>query len=225
MEKLIEIWMEYYPVYLDGMWMTLKISLFGVLFGTLMGLVLALWRLSKHKILNILSSIYIEFVRGTPMIVQISMFYFGLQYALPDSAGFFKSRMFLGTCAICLNSAAYVAEIIRAGIKSVDKGQMEASRSLGMTQSMAMRYVIVPQAIKNILPALGNEFIVLVKETAVVSFIGMQDLMFSATKVKSATFQPFTPMFIAALIYLTITFVLSRLLMLYERRLSASDRG
>ncbi|NLY08421.1 MAG: amino acid ABC transporter permease [Tissierellia bacterium] len=223
MQRFIEIWSQYHVLYIQGTLMTLKISLFGVIFGTIIGMFLALGKLSKSTILKKLAGFYIEIIRGTPLLVQIMIVYLGLSYYLPDTVGFFKSRIFLGTLAICLNSAAYVAEIIRAGIESIDKGQVEAASSLGMNRKLTMRYIIIPQAIKNILPVLGNEFIVLIKETAIISMVGIQDLMYSATKVQGITYQPLIPFFIAALIYLTITFSLSKVLAIYERRLKTSD--
>jgi polar amino acid transport system permease protein len=138
---------------------------------------------------------------------------------LPDS------RMFLGTLAVLLNSAAYVAEIIRAGIQSIDKGQMEAARSLGMGHAMSMRHIIIPQAFKNILPALGNEFIVLIKESAIISVIAIPDLMYNADTLRGITYKPFMPLIFAGMIYFAITFSMSKLLGLLERRLAASDQG
>ncbi len=220
---MINILKNYYPLYLSGALVTLKLSFFGVIFGTLIGILIALAKLSKSKILSFISTAYVELVRGTPLLVQIIMIYYGLSYALPDFFGFFKSRTFLGGLAICINSAAYVAEIIRAGINSVDKGQVEAAKSLGMNEKLTMRYIIIPQAVKNILPALGNEFVVLVKETAIISTIAIQDLTYNATKVQSMTFSPFAPLAIAALMYFVMTFTLSKLVGKFERRLKASD--
>lgn len=201
--------------------MTLAISFFGVIFGTIVGVLLSLMKLSNSKIVKFISSTYIEIVRGTPLLVQIYLVYYGLPMVLPFDLG----RMTLGTIAVLLNSAAYVAEIIRAGIQSIDIGQMEAARSLGMTKSMAMRYIIIPQAFKNILPALGNEFIVLVKESAILSVIGIHDLMYNADTLRGITYRPFIPLIYAAIIYFIITFTLSKLLGLVERRLAASDKS
>jgi polar amino acid transport system permease protein len=200
---------------------TLAISFFGVIFGAIVGVLLSLMKLSNNRIARGFSSAYIEVVRGTPLLVQIYLVYYGLPMVLPFDLG----RMTLGTLAVLLNSAAYIAEIIRAGIQSIDMGQMEAARSLGMTKSMAMRYIIIPQAFKNILPALGNEFIVLVKESAVLSVIGIHDLMYNADTLRGITYRPFIPLIYAAIIYFIITFTLSKILGLVERRLAASDKS
>lgn len=201
--------------------MTLAISFFGVIFGSLVGVILSLMKLSNNKLARVFSSAYIEIIRGTPLLVQIYLISYGLPLILPFDLG----RMTLGTIAVLLNSAAYVAEIIRAGIQSIDKGQSEASRSLGMSKSMTMRYIIIPQAIKNILPALGNEFITLVKESAILSVIGIHDLMYNADTLRGITYRPFIPLIYAAIIYFIITFILSKLLGIFERRLEASDKS
>lgn len=217
----IEFFVEYYSYFLKGTGTTLLISLFGVIFGSLVGILLALMKLSNNKFLKWIAASYIEIVRGTPLILQIFLVYHGLPKLIPLPS----SRIFLGTIAVFLNSAAYVAEIIRAGIQSIDKGQMEASRSLGMPQSMAMKYIIIPQAFKNILPALGNEFIVLIKESAIISVIGVQDLMYNADTLRGITYRPFAPLIFAGIIYFIITFSLSKLLGILERRLGASDKS
>lgn len=217
----IEFFVEYYSYFLKGTGTTLLISLFGVIFGSLVGILLALMKLSNNKFLKGIAASYIEIVRGTPLILQIFLVYHGLPKLIPLPS----SRIFLGTIAVFLNSAAYVAEIIRAGIQSIDKGQMEASRSLGMPQGMAMKYIIIPQAFKNILPALGNEFIVLIKESAIISVIGVQDLMYNADTLRGITYRPFAPLIYAGIIYFIITFSLSKLLGILERRLGASDKS
>lgn len=209
----------YYSYYVKGTSITLFISFFGVVFGTIVGIVLSLMKLSNHKVAKAISTTYIEIIRGTPLILQLYLVYYGLPKILPLP----DSRIFLGTLAVLLNSAAYVAEIIRAGIQSIDKGQMEAARSLGFTQAKSMRYIIIPQAFKNILPALGNEFIVLIKESAIISVIAIPDLMYNADTLKGITYKPFLPLILAGIIYFLITFSLSKLLSIFERRLKASD--
>ena len=154
------------------------------------------------------------------MLVQIFIIY----YSLP-SIGIELPDMTAGILALSINSSAYVAEIIRAGIQAVDKGQMEASRSLGMSYGQTMLHIIIPQAFKNILPALGNEFIVVIKESSIVSMIGLHDLMYNANIVRGNIFRPFEPLLVAALIYFIMTFTLSKLLGLLERRLKAYDQG
>lgn len=218
----IEFIAKYYSYFLSGTFTTLTISFFGVIFGTLIGVFLALMKLSHNKLLRWLSTAYIEIVRGTPLILQIYLVYYGF----PMVFTFLPSgRLFLGTLAVLLNSSAYVAEIIRAGIQSIDKGQMEAGRSLGMPYGMTMKNIIIPQAFKNILPALGNEFIVLVKESAIISVIAVKDLMYNADTLRGITFKPFTPLIYAGIIYFIITFSLSKLIGILERRLDSSDKS
>ncbi|MDD2446267.1 MAG: amino acid ABC transporter permease [Tissierellia bacterium] len=217
--ELIEFISKYYSYYINGTLATLQISFFGVVFGTILGIILSLLRMSKTKIINIISTAYIELVRGTPLILQVYLVYYGLPMVLPMP----DSRMFLGTFAVVLNSSAYIAEIIRAGIQSIDGGQMEAARSLGMGYGVSMQFIIIPQALKNILPALGNEFVTLVKESAIISVIAIPDLMYNADTLRGITYKPFTPLIIAGIIYFTITFTLSKILGAIEGRLSASD--
>lgn len=210
---------KYYGFFLNGTMMTLLISFFGVIFGVLLGVVFALMKLSKNILMKSFSAAYIEVVRGTPIMVQMFIVYYGL----PRLVRMDFEDLTLGIIAVSLNSAAYVAEIIRAGILSIDKGQMEAARSLGMSHRLAMTNIIIPQAFKNILPALGNEFITLIKESAIVSIIGIHDLMYNTDTVRGNTFRPFSPLVVAAAIYFTITFSLSKLLGIMERRLRAGD--
>lgn len=216
---------EYYPLYLSGTINTILLAVFSVLLGTILGIGLALMKLCKNKILKGISIAYIEFIRGTPLLIQLTIFYFAVLPALGISSRgstiFGDDMIGFLACIIALsiNSGAYVAEIIRAGIESIDKGQMEAARSLGMKKSQAMRYVILPQAIKNILPALGNEFIVIIKESAIVYIIGIEEIMFAASTARMETYNPFPPLIFAALIYFILTFTLSKILGVVERRL------
>jgi len=205
--------------FINGAKFTIILAFFTVLFGVILGLLLALMRISKSKVLNLIATAYVEFIRGTPLMVQIFIIY----YALPDLIGVNLPEMVSAVLALSINSAAYVAEVIRAGIQAVDKGQMEASRSLGMPYGMAMRYIIIPQAIKNILPALGNEFITVIKESSVVSVIGIKELMYNADTVRGNTFRAFEPLIIAALMYFVMTFTLSKLMGRFERRLKNRD--
>lgn len=216
---ILELLVEYRQYYLIGIKITLMLSFFSLILGTALGGILSLLRLSKLKLLRAIATMYIEIFRGTPMMVQIALVYFG-SYALigVDMDGFVAALI-----AVSLNSAAYVAEIIRSGIQSIDKGQWEASRSLGLSGNQTMKHIILPQAIKNILPALGNEFVTLIKETAVASTIGVLDLMQASKIVQSSSFQPFNPLVIVAALYFIITFTLSKLIGVLERRLSHSD--
>lgn len=153
------------------------------------------------------------------MMVQIAMVYFG-SYVL---TGINMDGFMAALIAVSLNSAAYVAEIIRSGIQSIDKGQTEASQSLGLTKGQTMRHIILPQAVKNILPALGNEFVTLIKETSVASTIGVADLMYASKIVQSSSFQPFSPLIIVAVTYFFFTFTLSQLVGVFERRMAHND--
>ena len=209
---------DYYPFFLKGAGITIVIAFFAVIFGTVLGLLLSLMKLSENKILRFIAGAYIEFVRGTPSLVQIWIVYLGL-----SNIGLNLPDLVTGIIALSLNSGAYVAEIVRAGIGAVDTGQMEAARSLGMKKSMAMREIIIPQALKNILPALGNEFIAVIKESAIVSIIGVGELMFNAQTVGGTLYNGLPPLYVAAAIYFVITFSLSRGLAKLERRLKKSD--
>lgn len=219
----MELDFSFLPDYIDyffrGAGITLSLSFFTVIFGVLLGVFIALMRMSKVAPLRWLGTAYVEFIRGTPLLVQVFIITYGIpqltQINIPD----FTS----GVIALSINSAAYIAEIFRAGIQSIDKGQMEAARSLGMTNRLATRLIILPQAIKNILPALGNEFIVVVKESSIVMVIGIADLMYNANVVRGMTFKSFETLIAAAMVYFVITFTLSKFLGVAERRLKASD--
>lgn len=210
---------KYGSFFLKGIKITILISLIGVALGSILGAFVALMKLSKIKIISWIASIYIEILRGTPMLVQVFIVFFGITAAL----GLDISALICGTIALVINSSAYIAEIIRAGINAVDKGQMEAARSLGLNYRQTMKSVIMPQAIKNILPALGNEFVTLIKESSIVSTIGVGEIMFNAQVVQGISFDPFTPLLVAAALYFVLTFVLTRIMNMIEGRLNASD--
>lgn len=209
---------QYGSYFVKGTLYTIALATIGVFFGAIFGAFLAILKLANTRWLRWPATWYIEFIRGTPLLVQIFIVFFGTQVF-----GLNLSAFASGCIALTLNSAAYVAEIIRAGISAVNKGQMEAARSLGMTRGAAMRYIILPQAIKNILPALGNEFVTVIKESSVVSIIGVSELMFMTGVVQGASFKPFIPLIITSLIYFALTFSLSRLLGVAERRMKTSD--
>lgn len=209
---------QYGSYFVKGTLYTIALAAIGVFFGAIFGAFLAILKLANTRWLRWPATWYIEFIRGTPLLVQIFIVFFGTQVF-----GLNLSAFASGCIALTLNSAAYVAEIIRAGISAVNKGQMEAARSLGMTRGAAMRYIILPQAIKNILPALGNEFVTVIKESSVVSIIGVSELMFMTGVVQGASFKPFIPLIITSLIYFALTFSLSRLLGVAERRMKTSD--
>ncbi|EOS70926.1 His/Glu/Gln/Arg/opine family amino ABC transporter, permease, 3-TM region [Lachnospiraceae bacterium MD308] len=208
----------YWPFYIEGLKITIIYSVFAVIFGIILGVALALMKISKLKLFKAFAVSYINFVRGTPILVQIYIVYFGL-----FSFGINLADSTAGVAALAINSGAYVAEIVRAGIEAVDKGQIEAARSLGMSHFATTRLLVIPQAIKNILPALCNEFIVTTKNTSMLSIIGIHDLMYNTDTIRGNTLLAFEPLIIAAVIYFTISYVLSKLIGMLERRLRASD--
>ena len=214
-----------YLAYLSGLRMTLLISLFAVILGILIGILIAVTRVSSRhtkspvvKFLNKLAVLYVTVIRGTPMIVQILIIY-NLIFTSPNT-----NPVIVGAVCCGINSGAYVAEIIRAGIESIPIGQMEAGRSLGMPYRMTMTTIILPQAIRNILPALGNEFISLIKETSVISIIAVNDLTKMAGYVGSRTWDVIPPYVIAALFYLAMTLGLSKVLSMVEHRMEKGTR-
>lgn len=210
---------KYGSFFLKGIGNTILVSIVGVVLGALFGAIIALFKLSKFKPLKWLASAYIEFLRGTPLLVQVFLVYFGSTAVL----GLDISALICGMIALVINCSAYIAEIIRAGINAVDKGQTEAARSLGLSYGQTMKSVILPQAIKNILPALGNEFVTVIKESSIISVIGVSEIMFNAQVVQGASFDPFTPLLVAAILYFVLTFTLSRVMYFFEGRLKVSD--
>lgn len=212
---------EYSKYFIDGTKVTIGLSAITLILGFVLGIVVCLFKISKSKILRFIASTYIEFLRCTPLLIQISIVYFGfpgLGIEFP-SIGPLSSEFVAAIFTLSINSSAYIAEILRSGIQSVDKGQMEASRSLGFNYFMSMRYIIIPQGLKNSLPSLVNEFISLIKESSIVSVIGIPDLMYKADTVRGVTYLAFEPLIVAALIYFVLTFSLSKLVGLLEYRL------
>ena len=175
-------------------------------------------KLSKHKLPHYFATFYVNFIRGTPLLVQIYLIYFGLASLinLPD--------MVAAVVSLSMNSGAYVAEIVRAGIQAVDKGQTEAARSLGLTRFQTMRFIVLPQAIKNILPALGNEFITLLKDTSLITVIGGKEMLYAAQAIYAKTYAPMMPLVGTAILYLIVVVLFTWLLGILERRLRQSDR-
>ncbi len=206
-----------YELILEGISTTVKTSLLAVIIGVLIGMIIALCSLSKSKILRTISKVYTDIIRGTPSVTQLLIIYFIVfaSSSLP--------KWVVASVAFGINSGAYVSEIIRAGIMSIDKGQTEAGRSLGMTHTQTMIHIIIPQAIKNIFPALCNEFIVLIKETAIVGYIGLRDIAKAGDQIKAATYKPFMPLVGTALIYFVMIKILTILFARLERRLRKSD--
>jgi His/Glu/Gln/Arg/opine family amino acid ABC transporter permease subunit len=208
----------------NGLKTTLLITFFAVIIGMILGFIIAIIRAShdktgKFKILNLFAKLYLTVIRGTPVMVQLLIIY----YVIFASVNI--DKVFVGILAFGLNSAAYVAEIVRSGIMSIDNGQFEAGTSLGMNYSKTMVYIIIPQAFKNVLPALANECIVLLKETSVAGYIALEDLTKGGDIIRSLTYEAFLPLIAVALIYLTMVVALSSLVSRLERRLAKSDRG
>lgn len=207
----------------DGLKVTLIVTFFAVIVGIVFGTLIAIIRSTHDKtgkltILDILARIYITVIRGTPVVVQLMIIYFVI-FASSDI-----DKTVVAVLAFGMNSSAYVAEIVRSGIMSVDSGQFEAGRSLGFNYIQTMRYIILPQALKNILPALGNEFIVLLKETSVSGYIALQDLTKGGDIIRSRTFDAFMPLFAVALIYLVLVLIFTKLVNMLERRMRNSER-
>ena len=202
-----------YMIILNGLLVTLEITFFAVIIGTVLGVIAALMKISSNKLLSGISSVYITVMRGTPLVTQLLIIYF----VIFGSVNIDKTLV--AVIAFGLNSGAYVAEIIRAGIQAVDKGQMEAGRSLGLSKNQTMTHIILPQAVKNILPAYVNEFVVLIKETAIVGYIAVEDLTKAGDIIRSRTFDAFVPLITVALIYLVMTMLLTKLFQYVERRM------
>ncbi len=203
---------------LDGVGVTLKISVLAAILGLVIGFLIALCNLSSHKPLRIFGKVYTDIIRGTPSVTQLMIIYFVV------FANIYWEKWIICSIAFAINSGAYVSEIIRAGILSIDKGQTEAGRSLGLSKGMTMLYIIIPQAFKNIFPAMGNEFITLIKETAIVGYVGLMDVQKAGDFIKSATYMPLMPLLAVALIYFVIIKVLTLLLGRIEKRLRKSDQ-
>jgi His/Glu/Gln/Arg/opine family amino acid ABC transporter permease subunit len=204
-----------WEVILQGVLVTITLALLAEIFGGLLGLFLALMKLSKSRLLRFPAQVYIDLFRGTPLLVQITIIYF-----TPAAIGIRpESLFFAGLVALTLNSAAYVAEIFRSGIQSIDKGQMEAGRASGLTYPQTMRYIIVPQAFRRVIPPLTNEFVTLIKDTSLVSVIGLVELLRAAQEIQSQTFNS-SALMAAALIYLALCLPLIYLTNALERRLN-----
>ncbi|WP_019377401.1 amino acid ABC transporter permease [Virgibacillus halodenitrificans] len=209
----------YIPFMLEGIWVTLKFVSASIVIGFFIGTLLALCKITKIPVLKVIADIYTSIFRGTPLILQLMIFYF----AVPQLTGYDIEPFSSAILAFGLNSAAYVSEIIRAGIMAVDKGQTEAAQALGVPYKSMMANIILPQAIKNILPALMNEFITLTKESAIVSVIGYLDIMRRAQIVGADIYRNFEPLLFAGVIYWLMVYVLTQLGKVVERRMRYSD--
>ncbi len=211
-----------FTVALTGVPVTIGVSLIAILTGVVLGLFLALMKMSRSRVLRSIASVYIEIVRGTPMVVQALIMAYGIPQLLQSNGVQFKwPYLVIPAIIVCgLNSAAYVAEVIRSGIQAVDKGQMEAARSLGMTKATAMRLIIIPQALKIVLPSLGNEFVTLIKETSILSYVGVVEILRKGALWNAATFNTFEAYIGVALVYMLITIPLSHLIKYLEKRMA-----
>jgi His/Glu/Gln/Arg/opine family amino acid ABC transporter permease subunit len=212
---------KYWPYFVDGAGLTLLISVFVIVIGVVLGVIFALMKRSRFTLVRSIATIYIEVLRGTPMLLQILVGYILIRVDLGSfQLGILNvdtARLIPGIIAIGINSSSYVAEIIRGGINSIGQGQTEAALSLGLRPLQAMRYVIFPQAIRNILPSIGNEFITIIKDSSLLSTIGIMELLNGSQTVILATYQPLAPLIVAAAFYLVMTLALGKLLTIYEK--------
>ncbi len=208
-----------YLFLVNGLKITIQVSVFAILLGMLLGFTLAFFKLSPIKPLQAFASAYINVIRGTPVVTQLLIIYFVIFGSVNIS------KVLVAVIAFGINSGAYVAEIVRGGILSVDRGQTEAGRSLGLSYKQTMTHIVIPQAVKNIFPALVNEFIVLLKETAIVGYIALEDLTKGADIIRSRTYDPTMPLLSAAIIYFVLTTALSKGMSVIERRLRKGDQN
>ncbi len=230
MEWLLDIWQhihrafiekDRWQVYLKGLGVTLEVAFLAAIIGIIIGTIVAFMKLSKTRkgkptILTHIANIYVDIIRGTPSVLQLLIMWFVVMKSCDNG-------ILVGCLTFGINSGAYVAEIVRAGILAVDKGQMEAGRSLGLTNFQTMVYIVIPQAFKNVLPPLCNEFIVLLKETAILGYVGLSDLTRAANQMTSTIYEAFTPLIGAAVVYFIVIKILTILLGMLERRLRRSD--
>ena len=217
---ILEVFIQYWPVFLQGALSTLKFAAIAVLGGTVVGTLISILHLSKNRLLSGFAGVYVNVLRGTPLLVQMYISYFFIPMVLPALNSI--DKIYYVLFALTLNSSAYVSEVIRGGINAVDKGQTEAARSLGMSAKNCMIRIILPQAIKNILPALANEYIAMIKETSLAGTFMCYELMYTRTLLANK-YLVWQPLFIIAAIYLVMTLSLSWLVKVLEKRMSVSD--
>lgn len=203
------------PFIFDGLWLTLLITFVGLFFGFILGALAGIGRISKHKLIFSISSVYIEVIRGTPMLAQILFIYFGIS----DLMGINIDKVTASIVAIAINAGAYIAEIVRGAVLSIDKGQLEAGRSIGLTHRQTMRYIVWPQAFKRMIPPLGNQFVISLKDTSLLSVIAVHEMLFQARQYYNATFSAFEALAMLCLVYLMVTIPASMYLRRLERRL------
>lgn len=224
------LWVTYWPMFLRGAGITLLIAITGTLIGSVIGLIIGVIRTipvgandsalkrGLLRVINVILSAYIEVFRGTPMMVQAMIIFYGAAFA-----GVFLNRILAGVLIVSINTGAYMAEIVRGGIISIDKGQFEAAHSIGMTHYKTMKKIILPQVIRNILPATGNEFVINIKDTSVLSVISVSELFFSTRSIAGAHFKIFEAFTITCVVYFILTFTVTRILKLIEKKLEGSD--
>lgn len=214
-----ELFVETFPGYIDAVIATVQITALGIVIGLVIGLFFAFLKVSKWKLLNFIADIYITVIRGTPLVVQIFILYFGLVNFVD------LGRFLFGGIALGIHNGAYIAEIFRGSIQSIDRGQSEAARSLGMPYGLTMRRIVLPQALRRAIPPLGNQFIIALKDSSLVAFIGFQDLFNRAQRIQSATGMAMESYIIVGIYYLVLVMVLSFIVNRMERYLSKSERG
>lgn len=220
-----------FPMLLEGAWLTVKLTTIAVFFGIIIGTFTGIARLSDNRLLKQLAAIYVDFIRGTPLLVQVFLVYMGVPQIVsflgsvlgaPEGYSFVIPAAVAGMIALSINSGAYVAEIVRSGIQSIDRGQTEAANSLGLSGSQTMRFIILPQAFRRIIPPLGNEFIAMLKDSSLVSAISLEELVRRGQMVITRTFRPFEIWIAVAIIYLVMTLAISRLVAWSEKKLKVA---
>lgn len=219
LQDIIKIWRKYDYVFIEGIKWTLILSVITIFFGTVLGAVIAFMKMSNNKVLRFIADVYNGVIRGTPILLQLYFFWLWLPKILPIRL---TDRQAV-TVGLIVNGASFISEVIRSGIQAVDIGQTEAAKSLGIRKSYTMRYIILPQAVKNILPALGNEFISMLKQTSLGSTFFIGEIMSSWRAVQTATYKPIPSLIIIGIIYLILTYLLTFLLGIFERKLKESD--
>ncbi|MEH6904812.1 amino acid ABC transporter permease [Neobacillus drentensis] len=215
---MVQIFLDTYEIFISAALLTLRLTITSLIIGSLIGLVVAFFRISTNKWLNKLAAIYIELIRGTPLIVQIAILYFGIASVVTFS------QFWAGALALAIHNGAYIAEIFRGSIQSIDKGQMEAARSLGMTYPLAMRRIILPQAFKYSIPPLGNQFIIGLKDSSLVAYVGMADLWGSGLSEAASNYRQLETYMVVGIYYLALVLLFSYLLRKLERRLDIDSK-
>ncbi|WP_078429628.1 amino acid ABC transporter permease [Alkalihalobacterium alkalinitrilicum] len=215
-ESILDIFLRHGVSFLNAAWITIGITAVSLVIATVIGIIFALFKISSSKILNIIADAYIGVIRGTPLIVQIMFLYYGISNII------LLDNFTAGALALGLHSGAYIAEIFRGAIQSIDKGQMEAARSLGMSYPLAMRKVVFPQALKRAIPPLGNQFIIGLKDSSLVAYIAVTDLFNTALQVQGENFMPFETYFVVGMYYLILVLIFTKILNRIENKLDVS---